>query len=88
MKIVELIGGREVSVLMVDVLKENHMIIVEVPWVSLVNTPSPMITFASILDIFAMMIEVRTSSETQSVCETSSGVTVVFSGVDTFEGSP
>lgn len=35
----------------------------EIPWAFLVNTPSPLLAFPSIFDMFVVMPEVRTSSK-------------------------
>ena len=53
------------------------MIESDVPWAWEVDTPSPLMTFTSILDMYAMMYEVRTSSILDLACETLDDITKV-----------
>lgn len=55
---------------------------VEVAKASLFDTPSPILTYVSILDMFTVMYGVQTSFIWDSVCETLGGMIVVFLGMD------
>lgn len=53
----------------------------DVPSASLCFTPLPIMTFFCISDMFTLMPEVGTSSETNIVIEASGGMTLAFSGM-------
>lgn len=53
-----------------------------------VELPSPMLTFASLLDKFTLTFEVLSSSILYLECKTSVGVIVVFYGSEVIIGSP
>lgn len=50
--------------------------------VSIVELPSPMVTFVSLSDKFTCMFGISTSSKMDSVCETPGGVTFVLLAIE------
>lgn len=81
-------GGKETVASTPNVSKEDEITRLGLPWALLYETPSVMMTFASILYMFLVMYKVQTFSKIDLIVGTPGGMTFIFLGVEFFDCSP